>query len=260
MKKSTFYFTHDLSARTDPKIKKLLVKHGLSGYGLFWCIIEDLNQNENSLPIDIDTMAFDYRCEPEFIKSVIYGFDLFEIDASVDPPTFGSLSVARRMEKRAELSKSGKKAADERWKRNANASNPDAEHSKNDASANAKEKKGTEQKGNEMKSTSVVENGHSPTPAGIVSFLIVPTVDEISTEFRSRLTSSGISPDDFGDVHQMAQSFFDHYESRGWMINDQRVFKWRPLVNKWIMIEKSGSKKPNARAAGSGEHSKFDWE
>ena len=260
MKKSTYYFTHDFSARTDPKIKKLLVKHGLSGYGLFWCIIEDLNQNDNTLPIDVETMSFDYRCDIPFVSSVIHDFGLFEINYLVEPPTFGSLSVARRMEKRAELSKSGKRAADERWKRNASASISDAEQQKTDASDNAKEKKGTEQKGNEMKSTSVVENGHSPTQVGIVSFLSVPTVDEISNEFRSRLTSSGIEPDQFGDIQQMSQSFFDHYESRGWMINDQRVFKWKPLINKWITVEKSGSKKTNGRAAGSGESSKFDWE
>ena len=42
MAKETFYFSHDYNARNDIKIKKLILKHGFCGYGIFWAIIEDL--------------------------------------------------------------------------------------------------------------------------------------------------------------------------------------------------------------------------
>ena len=52
MNKETFYFSHDYNSRNDVKIKKLLSKHGLLGYGIFWAIIEELYNNTNVLPLD----------------------------------------------------------------------------------------------------------------------------------------------------------------------------------------------------------------
>ena len=52
MSKQSFYFSHDYNTRADIKIKKLIVKHGYEGYGIFWALIEALYQNENALPLD----------------------------------------------------------------------------------------------------------------------------------------------------------------------------------------------------------------
>ena len=41
MPKDTFYFSHDYNARNDEKIKRLIRKHGMQGYGVFWSIVED---------------------------------------------------------------------------------------------------------------------------------------------------------------------------------------------------------------------------
>ena len=43
--KDTFYFPHDYNSRTDEKIKLLIRKHGIEGYGIFWAIVEDLYNN-----------------------------------------------------------------------------------------------------------------------------------------------------------------------------------------------------------------------
>ena len=40
MKADTFYFSHDYHARTDPKCSALIKEHGMSGYGLYWSLIE----------------------------------------------------------------------------------------------------------------------------------------------------------------------------------------------------------------------------
>ena len=45
MPKDTYYFSHDYNCRNDEKIKRLLRKHGMSGYGIFWSIVEDLYNN-----------------------------------------------------------------------------------------------------------------------------------------------------------------------------------------------------------------------
>ena len=120
MAKDTFYFSHDYNARSDEKIKKLIMKHGLLGYGLFWAIVEDLYQNANALQLDYDLLAFEYRTQCDVVKSVINDFDLFIIDGD----KFGSKSVESRLLERDARSQKARQAAISRWEqseRNANA-------------------------------------------------------------------------------------------------------------------------------------------
>ena len=121
--KETFYFSHDYNARSDVKIKRLIAKHGLLGYGIYWSIIEDLYQNANALPLDCESIAFDLRTNEEVVQSIINDFDLFIIEGK----EFGSLSVQRRLEERVERSKKAQKSAYSRWNKNANALQPQSD-------------------------------------------------------------------------------------------------------------------------------------
>ena len=111
MSKETFYFSHDYNARNDIKIKRLIVKHGYEGYGIFWALIEDLYQNENALPLDYECIAYDLRTSSDIIESIVNDFDLFV----VDDETFGSLSAQRRLDKRDEKSHKARQSAMKRW-------------------------------------------------------------------------------------------------------------------------------------------------
>jgi len=110
MPKDTFYFSHDYNSRNDEKIKFLLRKHGITGYGLFWAIIEDLYNNANALRTDYEGISFDYRVECEVVKSVINDFDLFVFDGE----TFGSLSVQKRLDERDSKSVKARQSASKR--------------------------------------------------------------------------------------------------------------------------------------------------
>ena len=116
MSKDTFYFSHDYNSRNDEKIKFLLRKHGLLGYGLFWSIIEDLYNNANALRTDYEGIAYDFRIDVSIVKSVINDFDLFVFDED----TFGSLSVQKRIDERDSKSIKARESAHKRWT-NANA-------------------------------------------------------------------------------------------------------------------------------------------
>lgn len=116
MSKDTFYFSHDYNSRNDEKIKFLLRKHGLLGYGLFWSIIEDLYNNANALRTDYEGIAYDFRVDISIVKSVIEDFDLFVFDEN----TFGSLSVQKRIDYRDNKSVKARESAHKRWT-NANA-------------------------------------------------------------------------------------------------------------------------------------------
>ncbi|NBW19956.1 MAG: DUF4373 domain-containing protein, partial [Caulobacteraceae bacterium] len=115
--KETFYFTHDYNARQDPKIKNLIRKHGILGYGIFWAIVEDLYQNANALRLDCECIAFDLRTDCELVESIIKDFDLFVIKDGY----FGSLSVQRRTDERDARSSKARISAFARWNKDANA-------------------------------------------------------------------------------------------------------------------------------------------
>lgn len=144
---NSYYFPHDYDAMQDEKIKRMLRRHGMAGYGLFWAIIELLYANANALQTDYEGIAFDFRINSDIVESVICDFDLFVISDN----EFGSLSVERRLNERNEKSRKAKESANYRWI-NANALRTDCE-------GNAiKEKKRKEKKKKEC----ISESKYSP--------------------------------------------------------------------------------------------------
>ena len=114
--KDTYYFPHDYNVMQDEKIKMLIRKHGMEGYGIFWAIVEMLYNNANALRTDYEGIAFDVRTNCEKIESIVNDFDLFIVDGD----TFGSMSIERRLNERKEKSRKAKESASYRWN-NANA-------------------------------------------------------------------------------------------------------------------------------------------
>lgn len=141
MAKDTFYFSHDYNVRYDEKIKLLIRKHGMLGYGIFWAIIEDLYNNANALRLDCEGIAFDLRTDESVVKSIIYDFDLFIIEDDF----FGSLSVERRLNERQEKTSKARESALKRWGKKID----DANAMRTQCDGNAiKERKGKEKKEN----------------------------------------------------------------------------------------------------------------
>ena len=146
MPKDTFYFSHDYNARNDEKIKMLIRKHGMIGYGVFWAIVEDLYNNANALRTDYDGIAYDLRLHSDIVKSVVNDFDLFEINGDY----FGSSSVQARLDQRNEKSLSARKSASYRWGK----IDKDANALQTQSEGNAKKEiKGKEIKGKEINNT-----------------------------------------------------------------------------------------------------------
>lgn len=144
MKDTSYYFSHDYNTRQDIKIKKLLVKHGMIGYGCFWSIIEDLYNNANALPLDYESISYDLRVSENVIDSIINDFDLFMIEGN----EFGSKSVEKRLEERNEKSTKARQSALKRW----GEKNNDANALKSQSEPNAiKESKVNESKKNKVK-------------------------------------------------------------------------------------------------------------
>ena len=144
MPKDTFYFSHDYNTRNDEKIKRLIRKHGMQGYGVFWSIVEDLYNNANALRTDYEGIAYDLRSDSDLVASVVNDFDLFIFNGDF----FGSNSVEERLEQRNDKSAKARKSASYRWE------NANAMQTLCDSNAK-KERKGKEIKGKEIKEINI---------------------------------------------------------------------------------------------------------
>ena len=148
MAKEAYYFSHDSNARHDPKITAMRGVYGSEGYGWWWMLVEMMREaDEYKLDIKskyaFNAYAMQLQCEcnaiASFVHDCINEFNLF----SSDGEHFWSDSLLRRMEIRDEKSKKARESANARWKKqqkNANASNDDANESKNDALKESKRK------------------------------------------------------------------------------------------------------------------------
>ena len=154
MAKDTFYFSHDYNSRNDEKIKSLIFKHGLRGYGIFWAIIEDLYNNTNELQTNYERIAFELREDLIIVKSVIEDFELFVISDNY----FGSNSVQKRLDERAEKSKKAKESVKLRWQKHQENKDIDTNvlPTHNDSNT-IKERKGKEIKEKESKVKEIKE-------------------------------------------------------------------------------------------------------
>ena len=68
------------------------------------------------------------------------------------------------------------------------------------------------------------------------SVIKTPTREEVEKEICNNLFTRGIASVSF-PVEDLAQRFHDNYESKGWEINGQRIYKWQPKLNQWIAEE-----------------------
>ena len=66
MAKETYFFSHDFNARNDPKLVAVQQKYGLEGLGAYWCIIENLYEQNGMLEVSkVGALAYqlhDKRC------------------------------------------------------------------------------------------------------------------------------------------------------------------------------------------------------
>lgn len=215
MSKESFYFSHDYNARSDDKIKKLIRVHGMPGYGIFWCIVEDLYNNANALRMDYEGIAYDLRTDSELIKSIINDFDLF----SIDDGTFGSCSVERRLDERNKKSETARQSAFKRWNKN----KPDAKAMPTHSKGNAiKERKGKNIKDRKGK------NIFTP-----------PLLLDVVSYFKEN-----------GYTEQSAIKAFNYYTVMNWIDSKgQQVQNWKgKMLTVWFKPENLDRSEPELKA------------
>jgi hypothetical protein len=174
--KETFYFSHDYNSRSDPKMVSLLMKTGVIGIGIYWCIVEMLYEQGGSIKLDeCERIAFELRVESDLVKKVIAS-NLFGKNEEI----FWSESVIRRLNARKLKSSKARESALYRW------GDANAQRTQSDRNA-IKEKKEKEKKENIGG-----EGGLTPKPpekiavirAADGSFVVEPTISYKASDFN----------------------------------------------------------------------------
>ena len=181
------YFSHKSNTHNNPKILELRIRHGMSGYGVYFYLLEKLVKG-NNCSLDYQSLAYEIHVEVELLKSVIEDFGLFTI--SEDGKSFSSIELKEQYEqkdsirkKRAEAGRAGglAKAQNKKKETVANAK---------ETVANAKEEKETE------------KEKVSPTP---------PIKEKDKEKEMSYQTDSGQPT--AGNLHQRCRKFFEAFTS-----------------------------------------------
>jgi DnaD/phage-associated family protein len=172
MSKEAYYFSHDANARHDPKILAMRSEYGITGYGVYWIIIEMLREQENfKLPMKkyvFNAIAMQVQCKDyakddakSFVENCINEYELFASDGDF----FWSNSLLKRMEKKNDLSEKRREAARKRWAKDSNDNETDANAMQNDANAMQTDaRKGKESKRKESKTTTTTTEKAGPNP------------------------------------------------------------------------------------------------
>ena len=236
------YFSHDLKARNDRKIVRLMMAHGMQGIGIYWCVVEMLYEEQGRLMrTECERIAFELRVETDAVESVIYGFDLFEYDEN----SFWSLSVDRRIEAQIQISNGAKKAAKARWQKfenqSVNSENATAMRTHTDRNTNKiKESKVKESKVN---TNSIALSGKTP--------------EEKVNDFWFKILNEKREID-YGT--QMLKEFFNYWSER----NQKGKMRWElektfEIQNRLATWNRNNSKfqhRPNALPKNSMENAK----
>lgn len=111
MAKDTFYFSHDYHSRNDPRLVCLLMNHGVSGIGVYWCLVEMLYEQDGYILLsDCERIAFELRIENDLVQSIISS-NLF----GKDEKRFWSESALKRLNIRKNKSEKARESAISRW-------------------------------------------------------------------------------------------------------------------------------------------------
>lgn len=203
MKKS-LHFQHDYNARNDPKLQNVLIKHGIAGIGVFWCIVEMLYEQEGTLPLrSCKSIAFALRVDHNTVESIVNDFSLFENDGE----NFWSNAIKRRIAISYSIAIKRKKAALSRWK-----SEPTMQTQYNNK-ANAEQ--------SECKSTVNTEMHSKEDTNKSAQRFSPPSLPELQAYIQEK----GYSID--------AESFIAFYESKGWYVGKNKMKNWKMALVTW---------------------------
>jgi len=96
---------------SDIRIKKLIKKHGYTGFGVYNAMLQDMYNNDNCMTVDSEFLASEYEVLQQTIESILNDFNLFENSNG----TYSSCLIAEILEKKNMKSSKARESIMVRW-------------------------------------------------------------------------------------------------------------------------------------------------
>lgn len=245
--KNAFFFSHDSNARNDQKITRIRMHHGAEGYGIYFMLIELLMESTNyMLTSDSVVLAFNLQVNKEVLKSVIEDFDLFE--STEDGKHIFSPSLNKRIapleqirEKRRQAGIRSGEVRREKMAKMANEESIEAHDADitNTCSTNvakkrteeSREEKSKEEKSKVEESRAQCAEVAVALPTASAACFVPPSRQEIERYCIENKYNIRID------------TFFDFYQSNGWMVGQNPMRDWQATVRKWEQKDRENARK-----------------
>ena len=218
------WFKHSCLAAQDAKLKKLRIKYGMQGYGLYWYCLELIASEVDSskltfeLEHDSEILAHDTGINYQVVQEMMnYMVDLGLFESA------GGMITCFALAKRADeyLIKSLKREGKiEELERVRTMSGQRLDKVCPDKSRLDKIKLDKNRDSDSQK-----RKRFSP-----------PSFQDVSDYFFEKSGNSS-----------SAQKFIDFYESKGWMVGKNKMKDWKASVRNWISREKESAKPANKK-------------
>ena len=189
----------------DAKLKKLRLRYGLEGYGLYWYLLECIARTVEphnltyELEEDSELLAAELNVNREQVEEMM----LFMVDLSLFEHTDGIVTCLKLRERSDEYTNKLLKTA--KLVGTNSGATPDKVRS------NRIEQKRTEQKRTEQKPPSRKQSRFTP-----------PLRQEVA-EYC-----------DANDLYYVdLNEFFNHYDSNGWMVGKNKMKSWEATCRQW---------------------------
>ena len=241
-KKGLDYFSHDTNMQGDIKVKLLLAKYKLEGYGIFNMILEDLYKESFYLEVTDDylllfssyvnytieklTEVIEYMVEKDLFSRELYN----EYSILTSERTQANYILACGRRKEIILVEEFMLVNPENIMSDYDKKNTDIIYvSINDENVSINENKVDINKQIKVNKSKVNKKRGRKNSAH--SGMIIPEVEQIAAEIREQ----GLS-----DPEGESEKFYNYYNANGWMIGGNKMVNWKSAIKNWYKNKNYG--------------------
>lgn len=198
VKKDAYYFSHDSNARHDPKTIKLRARHGLEGYGFYFCLLEIMRESADyTIDIeDLETVSYQLNIQhekaEEMVKTCIKTGLLKQEQSKLLSESFiNRMREINEMRKRQ--SENGKKGGKPKATDNPNETQTEAETNPNESIKGKKGKEENEIKKSQESQRDFSQNSDHPENNGGQAVTLLEIKNFMEEELKTILVNRGMS-------------------------------------------------------------------
>lgn len=211
------WFKHDANAHRDTKLKKLMMRHGMTGYGLYFYCLELITDSISSsnltfqLEDDAEVISHETGIHQEDIENMMrYMVELGLFEES------NGIITCYKLAKRLDQSMTSNKAFRAKLKKvNHDTVMTPSENSHDTIMSRIEENRREEEKNRKDKEKTQPQKRKRFVP---------PSYQEVFDYMVGRINNPQIE----------AQNFVNYYESNGWMVGRNKMKSWTHAASGWI--------------------------